>query len=217
MKPDHQEHWSLLQQAVTHSSWAAENGGEDNERLEFLGDAVLKLLTAEYLYLRRPNRGEGSMSQMLHQMVENGNLARLARSLGLGSAIRLGKGEELSGGRDRESILADSFEALLAVVYLTQGLDGAREVVEHLFDGELPRVESSRHPVSALQEWTQRVFQVLPSYECVDKRGPEHAPTFVFRVSVGDRELAMGEGTSKSTAKANAARHALEAHQESVS
>ena len=127
------ERFALLQQALTHSSWAAEHGGEDNERLEFLGDAVLKLLTVEYLYARRPGQGEGSLSRMLHQMVENGNLARIARELGLGSALRLGRGEERSGGRTKPSILADAFEALLAVVYLTEGLDDARHVVEHIF------------------------------------------------------------------------------------
>ena len=201
--------FALLQQALTHSSWAGENGGEDNERLEFLGDAVLKLLTADFLYRRRPGRGEGSLSRMLHQMVENGNLARIAREMGLGTALRLGRGEARSGGQDKDSLLADAFEALLAVVYLTEGLDAARQVVEHDFAGDLPRIEESHHPISELQEWTQLHHQQLPTYACIDKRGPDHAPTFVFQVSLGDAVLALGEGSSKATAKAAAARQAL--------
>jgi ribonuclease-3 len=214
MPVDTRECFALLEQALTHSSWAGENGGEDNERLEFLGDAVLKLLTAEFLYARRPGRGEGSLSRMLHQLVENGNLARIARDLGLGTALRLGRGEARSGGQDKESLLADAFEALLAVVYLTEGLEAARQVVEHVFAGELPRIEASHHPISELQEWTQLHHRELPTYACVEKRGPDHAPTFVFQVSLGANVLAVGEGTSKASAKASAARRALEARTE---
>ncbi|HCH65248.1 MAG: ribonuclease III [Deltaproteobacteria bacterium] len=203
---------ALVVQALTHSSWAAENGGEDNERLEFLGDAVLKLLTVEYLYERRPGRGEGSLSRMLHQMVENGNLARIARGLGLGAALRLGRGEERSGGRNKDSILADAFEAMLAVVYLTEGIDSARMVVEHVFAGDLPRVEHAHHPISALQEWTQSHHQALPTYSCIERRGPDHAPTFVFQVALGEWVLATGEGTSKAAAKSAAALRAVEQH-----
>jgi len=203
--------FALMQQALTHSSWVAENGGQHNERLEFLGDAVLKLLTAEFLYARRPGKGEGSLSQMLHQLVQNPNLARLARELDLGASLRLGRGEENTGGRNRESMLADAFEAMLAVVYLSEGLEGARKVVVHHFSGDLPRVETIRHPISELQEWTQEVYQVLPTYTFLEKRGPDHAPTFAYRVSLGDRELAVGEGTSKATAKRAAARGALQA------
>jgi ribonuclease-3 len=205
------EAFELMDLALTHSSWVAEHGGQHNERLEFLGDAVLKLLTAEYLYVRRPAKGEGSLSQMLHQLVQNPNLASLARSLDLGAALKLGRGEEKSGGRERESILADSFEAMLAVVYLADGLEAARGVVEHHFNGALPRIERTRHPISELQEWTQEAFQTLPTYTCVDKSGPDHAPTFSYRVSLGERELAVGSGMSKAAAKTAAAREALEA------
>lgn len=200
---------ALLDEALTHRSWAAENGGKDNERLEFLGDAVLKLLTVEYLYERRPGKQEGSLSRMLHQLIQNPNLARLARELGLGHAVRLGRGEAQTGGHDKDSILADTFEALLAVVYLTEGLEGARVVVEHLFAGELPKVESVRHPISALQERTQDTHQLLPSYSLTGRRGPDHAPTFTYAVALGDVHLADGEGTSKSAAKTAAARAAL--------
>ena len=203
--------FALIEQALTHTSWVAEHGGQDNERLEFLGDAVLKLVTVEFLYERRPGKGEGTLSQMLHQLVQNPNLSRLARSLDLGQSLRLGRGEEASGGRDRDSILADAFEAMFAVVYLTEGLEGARRVVEHHFAGELPRVESTRHPINALQEWTQATFQVLPTYTCTGKTGPDHSPTYAYRVHVGDEVLADGEGPSKAAAKTAAARAALAA------
>ena len=214
MPPEVDDPMELVVQALTHSSWAAENGGSDNERLEFLGDAVLKLLTVEYLYARRPGEGEGSLSRMLHLLVENGNLARIARGMGLGAALRLGRGEEQTGGRNKDSILADAFEALLAVVYLTEGIDTARQVVEHAFAGDLPRVEHAQHPISALQEWTQREHEALPVYACVERRGPDHAPTFVFQVSLGEWVLAVGEGSSKAAAKAAAAAQAIQQHAE---
>ena len=159
----------LVEQALTHKSWAVENGGSHNERLEFLGDAVLKLRAVEYLFEQRPEHTEGKLSQMLHQLVQNPNLARLSRELDLGAALRLGRGEARTGGRERESILANTFEALLAVVYLSDGLEGARKVVRHAFAGELPRVEAVRHPVSELQEHTQANTGALPDYAVVDR------------------------------------------------
>ena len=200
---------ALIDQALTHKSWAVEHGGTHNERLEFLGDAVLKLLAVEFLFEQRPEDTEGKLSRMLHQLVQNPNLARLSRELDLGEALRLGRGEERTGGRQRESILANTFEALLAVVYLTEGLDGARRVVRHAFEGELPRVEHTRHPVSELQEHTQARAGVLPVYTIVDRTGPDHSPTFHVEVSLNSDLLATGQGPSKPAAKAQAASAAL--------
>ncbi len=207
--PEGSDWATLFRTALTHKSWSAERGGPHNERLEFLGDAVLKLLVAELLHERRPTSGEGTMSQMLHQLVENPNLARVSRKIGLGDALRLGKGEEATGGRFRESILADAFEAMLAVVYLIEGLEGAREVVLAHMYADLPRVESRRHPVSRLQEWSQAAHGVLPVYQEEGRTGPDHQPVFAMLVSVNDAVLARGTGSSKASAKASAAEEAL--------
>jgi len=200
---------ALIDQALTHKSWAVEHGGPHNERLEFLGDAVLKLLAVEFLFEQRPEDTEGKLSRMLHQLVQNPNLARLSQELKLGQALRLGRGEERSGGRERESILANTFEALLAVVYLTEGLDGARRVVRHAIQDDLPRIEHTRHPVSELQEHTQASVGVLPDYAIVGRSGPDHSPTFHVEVSLQGALLAKGQGPSKPTAKADAAAKAL--------
>jgi ribonuclease-3 len=205
----HRTGLALIDQALTHKSWAVEHGGPHNERLEFLGDAVLKLLAVEFLYEQRPEHTEGKLSGMLHQLVQNPNLARLSRELGLGAALRLGRGEERTGGRERESILANTFEALLAVVYLSDGLDGARRVVRHAYAGELPRVEHLRHPVNELQEHTQAQAGVLPDYAVVGRTGSDHSPTFHVEISLNGTLLAKGEGSSKPTAKAAAAAAAL--------
>ena len=208
--PRHLQGLALIDQALTHKSWAVEHGGGHNERLEFLGDAVLKLLAVEFLYEQRPEHTEGKLSAMLHQLVQNPNLARLSRELGLGAALRLGRGEERTGGRQRESILANTFEALLAVVYLSEGLDGARRVVRHAYADELPRVENLRHPVNELQEHTQAHDGVLPDYAVVGRTGTDHSPTFHVDVSLNGTLLARGTGSSKPAAKAAAAAAALE-------
>lgn len=203
--------FALLQTALTHKSWAVEHGGDHNERLEFLGDAVLKMVTAELLYDKRPGRDEGSLSQMLHQLVNNDNLARIGRQLGLARGLRLGRGEQQQGGRQRDGIIADTFEALLGVVYLVEGTDGARRVVHHWMGGDLPRAETSRNPISALQELTQQRYKDTPTYDIVGRAGPDHATTFRVAVTVQGEVLATGEGSSIKRARASAAAAALNA------
>lgn len=206
---------ALFLRAATHPTWARERGGPDNQRLEFLGDAVLKLLVAELLFEELPEADEGAMSRVLHQLVDNELLGELAREHDLGSLLRLGVGEERQGGRDRTSNLADLYEALLGAVYLDQGLEAARDVVRTTFSAHIDAARTRRNPRSALQTWAEREGLGMPEYRVVEVSGPEHARRYTAEVRVGEVCQGRGEGPRKKTAFADAAARALAAIEQS--
>lgn len=199
----------LLVQALTHTSYRNEapDVDADNERLEFLGDAVLELTVSEALFRRWPSFPEGRLTRLRASLVNTGTLAEVSRALGLGQALRLGRGEEGTGGRDRRSTLADVFEATLGAVYLDGGLSAARGVVERAL---IPRMDTlaqgdGRDSKTRLQEWAQERHRLIPSYEIIDRRGPDHAAVFTARVVVGGEGEAQGQGRSKKEAHRAAA------------
>ena len=216
----------LLERALTHSSAVAElraTGAEeaegtvrlgDNERLEFLGDAVLELLASEYLLANFPDWSEGQLSKSRARIVNASSLEAAARRLRLGEHLRLGRGEEKTGGREKQTLLADAFEAVVAAVYLDAGLGAAREVLRRvLFEQALEEsgekiAESDRK--SALQEFLQGRGQPPAEYRLAGESGPDHQKLFMIEVWVNGECLASGEGSTKKEAEQRAARSALE-------
>ncbi|MFM9134451.1 MAG: ribonuclease III [bacterium] len=204
----------LIDLALTHRSFAYENGGiPDNERLEFLGDSVLGLVITETLYRTHPDLPEGQLAKMRASVVNARALAGVARDLGLGSALRLGRGEEATGGRDKSSILADTLEAVIGAVYLQCGATRATEVVHALFDplvGESARLGAGLDWKTSLQELVA-VGGLGPVEYLVEESGPDHAKRFVARVRVGDAVFPEGTGGSKKEAEQEAAAAAYQA------
>ena len=207
---------SLLEHALTHSSYVKDKGLEpemSNERLEFLGDAVLDTVTAKILYDELPAGSEGAMTKYRAMIVKGKSLALIARGLGIGDELLLGRGEELYGGRTRESNLANAMEALIAAVFLDGGYGAAEEFIEKHFAGSIKEVLSGKPPEdykSALQEKLQQAGPVAIKYETVAEEGPEHDKTFHVIVTVDGDERGKGSGKSKKAAEQNAARMALE-------
>lgn len=208
----------LLQQALTHRSWANERGGgEDNEVLEFLGDSVLGLLVSDLLVKEMGDLTEGQMSKLKSYLVSADTLGRVAAEFGLGPHIRLGRGEEKTDGRAKSSILANAFEAVLAALYVDGGLEIARAFVLQRLAPLLEDVdfrETTRNMAdfkSALQEHVQALGLPLPVYEIVEEEGPDHAKVFHVEVSVVERGSARGDGSTKKRAEQLAARRMLEA------
>jgi ribonuclease III len=201
----------LLDQALTHRSWAFENGGvQPNERLEFLGDAVLGLVVTDEIFHAHPDEQEGRLAKVRSAAVKTGSLATIARGLGLGSFVKLGRGEASSGGHDKDSILADTLEAVIGAVYLDQGFGTAYDLVERLFGehlSELAERGAALDYKTSLQELTAARFEVLPRYTVSDE-GPDHAKTFRATVSVDGEVVGRGEGRSKKQAEQRAAREA---------
>ncbi|MEF3081701.1 ribonuclease III [Luteimonas sp. SMYT11W] len=195
----------LLIQALTHRS----AGAPHNERLEFLGDAVLGALVAESLYARWPNADEGTLTRARAELVRESSLAAVARELDLGARLVLGPGELKSGGHRRDSILSDALEAVIAAVYLDAGLDTCREVVLPLFEKTMVALASGRVSKDAktrLQEWLQGRQKALPVYELLSESGEEHAKTFLVRCALNDAGLAAeGQGSSRRAAEQQAA------------
>ena len=209
----------LLLRALTHSSFANECAATrkerfqvDNERLEFLGDAVLQITVSEWLFEEYPRVAEGRLTQRRSAIVNADALATVAGTLALGALLRIGVGEERSGGRERASNLADALEALLGAVFLDGGFDAARAVVRRIFAERVSEVSSGtiKGPKSRLQEWTQAQHHVTPEYELIGSVGPAHAASFLVEVRVLDVVTGKGEGRSKQDAEKAAARHALE-------
>ena len=201
----------LLRLAVTHRSFAFEAGGiPTNERLEFLGDAVLGLVVTDFIYRQFPDEAEGRLAKLRAAAVNTGALAQVARSLELGAVVLLGRGEEQSGGRDKDSILADTLEAVIGAVYLDQGIETATAVVEGLF-AELICEFATRHESldykTSLQELTAARLSSLPAYE-VTEEGPDHDKRFTAQVLVEGEHLGTGRGRSKKEAEQLAAREA---------
>lgn len=206
---------SLLERALTHRSYLNEHPGlalDDNERLEFLGDAVLDFLAGAWLYNRFPEMREGRLTSLRAALVKTEALATLALRVGLNEHIRLGKGEAESGGRSRISLLADAFEALLGALYLDQGLTAVRAFLEELLPEEVERIlvqASDRDAKSVLQEWSQAEYGITPRYRTIGEMGPDHAKKFTVEVYIGDRAAGRGEGLSKQSAAQAAATDAL--------
>ena len=205
---------SLLSTALIHSSWANENACDvHNERLEFLGDAVLEVNISHELYERFPHEREGGMTRMRSRLVSEGKLAELARSLHLGDYLYLGRGEEAQGGRERAALLADAMEAVLGAVYLDGGHDKAARLVARLYEGQWPDPASARKGKdykTRLQEVTQAEFRALPVYIPLASSGPEHARTFEVCLELPDGNSFTARSTSLKRAEQEAARQALE-------
>ncbi len=204
----------LLAEAMTHPSLAYESQRPhfDNQRLEFLGDAVLQLILTEDLYRMFPDFPEGRLTKLRSQLVSRRALARFALTIDLGSYVLLGKGEEATGGRRRMSTLADGFEALIGAVYLDVGYPGARDLVLRLFQSEIEALAGSpeeRNPKGELQECLQAIHPQAPSYRVLGESGPDHRKVFQAEVSWRGLILATGKGKSKKEAEARAASEAL--------
>ena len=207
---------SILVQALTHPSYLHEisgnTGGGDYQRLEFLGDAILGLLLAEMLYERYPDWDEGSLSQLRSRLAGQDILADRARSLGIGTFFLLGRGEEQSAGREKDSILADVLEALLAALYRDGGLQAARTLVVRLFEALAGAPESlilGRDAKSELQEYLSSHGRSQPVYQLKEESGPPHNRSFTFQIMVGDSIIAIGHGKSKKIAQQAAAAESL--------
>ena len=195
---------------MTHPSAVSDGGGEAHyERLEFLGDAVLDLAIADLLMRRFPHAKEGSLSKERASIVNGRTLALKAGEIGLGTMLRLGKGEEKSGGRDKTSILAAAFEAVVGAIYTDGGLAQAQRVVETLFKDDIGGPSAERDYKTELQESSYKLFHAQPMYELVAAHGPDHAKRFVTRIRINGRELGVGEGGSKKQSEQAAAREAL--------
>ena len=199
--------------ALTHSSYANEHRCQSNERLEFLGDSILGMVVAAHLYRLFPDMPEGKMTRLRAELVCEQSLWNVASRLGFGEKLRLGKGEELSGGRERHSILADCVEALIAAMYLDGGFEVAESFIEkHILSclDEVSRSSGSDYKTE-LQELVQQKPNQLLSYEMVGESGPDHMKSFSFEVRLNGESLGCGEGRTKKEAEQNAARCALEA------
>ncbi len=200
----------LLALALVHRS-ALARAGQNNEKLEFLGDAVLDLAISDLLMKRFPTADEGELSKRRAALVNARVLAAKAAAMNLGAELRLGKGEEKSGGRKKASILGAAFEAVIGAVYLDGGFGAAREVVSRHFREDLVRAggESPIDHKSRLQEITQQLFRETPSYSLVQASGPDHDRAFVVEISIAGRLCGRGEGKSKKEAEQHAALEAL--------
>ena len=200
----------LLVQALTHRS----HGSAHNERLEYLGDAVLSFVVAEMLFRRFPDAREGELSRYRASLVSGEALAGIAASLGLGEQLRLGEGEMKSGGQRRATILADALEALVGAIYLDQGLDAARRAAARLFEGALdalPQAAALKDPKTRLQEWLQGRGHPLPAYTVLEVSGEPHEQRFRVRCDVPDLGLAaVADGSSRRRAEQEAAQRILE-------
>lgn len=208
----------ILLRALTHASYANEHpveGGkpvQDNERMEFLGDAILDFITAAWLYQRFPDLDEGRLTALRAALVRAATLAQFAEEIGLPDHLRLGKGEMESGGRHRANILGDAFEALLGALYLDQGYQAAYDFLVPIIERAMPAIlleNLDRDAKSQLQEWSQAHRSVTPRYRQVAAEGPDHAKVFTVQVWIGNEVVASGSGTSKQMAEQDAARNAL--------
>ena len=202
----------LLAEALNHSSYANEHRGGlgSNERLEFLGDSVLGFVSAEYLFQGHPDLPEGDLTRMRAALVCEQSLYEVARELELGSYLKLGRGEEAGGGRERQSILADATEAVFAAVYLDGGIEKARELIIRVLLSRGPAAEERRDYKTTLQEVVQRRSGQALTYHLVAQSGPDHTKKFCFEVRLNDPSIGQGEGHSKKEAEQAAARDALE-------
>jgi ribonuclease III len=206
---------SLLTRALTHRSYLNENPGtlEDNERLEFLGDAVLDFVVGDWVYQHCPEMHEGDLTRVRSALVRNEQLAEFARSLGLGQAMRLGRGEATSGGRERDLLLGSTFEAVVGALFLDAGIEAVQKFMEPLLNGVRERIVQRAEIYDAksrLQEWAQAQKLGTPHYIKVSANGPDHAREFEMAVHIGDKVYGHGRGPSKQIAEQGAAQSALD-------
>lgn len=203
----------LLAEALNHSSYANEHraaGACSNERLEFLGDSVLGFVTAEFLFKTYPQLPEGDLTRMRAALVCEQSLYEIARMLDLGQYLKLGKGEEAGGGRERQSILADAVEAVFAAVYLDGGMEQIRSLIHRVLLSRAPEAEERKDYKTTLQEIVQRRIGQQLTYHMVEESGPDHNKTFLFEVRLNGEPIGRGVGHSKKEAEQAAARDALE-------
>jgi len=206
---------ALLQLALVHRSYLNEKGGtlESNERLEFLGDAILGAIVAEHLYLTFPEQSEGGLTDLRSALVRRETLAKWAASFEIGEFLLLGKGEANTGGRSRPAILSATFETILGAMYLDKGINYVTAWLLPLVSAELQVIlQENRHLnyKTRLQVEMQRLHHIAPVYELLETSGPEHQPNFVIEVKIGEQVLGRGSGTTKQQAQQEAARTALE-------
>ncbi len=206
---------SLLTRALTHRSFLNENSNavEDNERLEFLGDAVLDFVVGDWVYHHCPEMAEGDLTRMRSALVRNEQLGEFARSLDLGRALRMGRGEAASGGRDRDGLLGSTLEAVVGALYLDSGLVSVNKFMEPLLDGVRERVmlrSDIYDPKSRFQEWAQFENLGTPKYVTIASSGPDHAKMFEVEVRIQNRTYGRGKGSNKQVAAQVAAQTALE-------
>ena len=199
-----------LIRALTHRSYVNESRDvvEDNERLEFLGDSILGFLVAEWLYQNFPEKREGFLTKVRSALVHTHQLSQFARQIGIGPALFLGKGEELAGGRDRDAILCDAFEALIAAMYLSTDIETVRNFVHPLLEQESDKIlenHTEEDVKSRLQEWAQAKGFASPTYVLVNETGPDHAKEFEVSAYINGKEIARGLGTNKQMAEKRAA------------
>lgn len=205
----------LFHLSLTHSSWVNESNNRDcqsNERLEFLGDAVIDAVIAQSLYEKYPDFTEGDLTKLRSNIVSGVSLAKVARELGLGNHLLLGKGEETSGGRNKDSNLANAFEALVGALFLDRGYSAASQFILQNLNIESPDtrgMKSHNDSKTDLQTLVQSKTSLTPVYELISKDGPDHDPTFVVEVKVGDKVMGTGVGTSINKAEMKAAANAL--------
>jgi ribonuclease-3 len=205
---------NMLMQALTHRSYSNDMGVHvpDYERLEFLGDAVLDFISADFLYTHFPHVAEGELTQLRSALVKTEALAQLARMYGLGEYIRMSKGDEQAGGRTRDSVLCDVFEAVIGVIYLQKGLDEAKAFMTPLLTARETIISDeavNKSPRSRFQEWAEATHAITPRFEVLSVTGESHLPNFEMAVYLGNRLITTGHGTSKGTAAKNAAQNAL--------
>jgi len=200
----------LIIEALTHKSYKKPY---NNERLEFLGDAVLDLIVGEYLYKLFPNKNEGVLSKIRASLVNEEGFARLANSINLGEYLFLSQAEENNQGREKPSLLSNAFEALIGAIYLESGLEKAREISIKLIEQNYPEINLealSKDYKTALQEFTQAVVGTTPTYKLLSAIGPDHAKEFEVAVALNGKIIAVAKGKSKKLAQKEAARIALE-------
>ena len=202
----------LLELALMHPSYALAHKCQDNQRIEFLGDAVLEICVSRVLYHRFPKLREGQLTRKRAALVCEANLARAAKRMNIGQYLMLDRGEEIVGGRENPSILADTMEAVIAAVYLDAGMDAAAKLVDLAMDGYNTPEKGDRDAKSALQEYLQSLGEETPTYEIIGQDGPPHARVFTARVLRADgTQLGTGSGPRKQRAEDAAARMALAA------
>ena len=208
----------LLEEALTHKSHvneARDKSRKDNERLEFLGDAVLSLIISEHLAASSPGSTEGMLSKHKAHLVSEASLAKAARGLDLGNLLRLGRGEELTQGREKPSLLANALEALIAAVYLDGGLEAARTFTLRTLAQELQELQEAEGAAGVqdyktqFQEWCQKRLETLPQYRTVRESGPDHQKTFEVQLTLQGDVVGMGVGRTKKEAEQMAAKQAL--------
>ena len=206
----------LLEEALTHASLAKKRALSlrSNQRLEFLGDAVLQLTLSEVLFRLWPEADEGTLSKARSRLVSTAALAGMARRLGLGQFLRMDRGEDANGGRDRDSILADCFEAITGAVYLDGGMRASQDLVRRLFEPDLIQLQAQpedQNPKGRLQEKLQSLNREAPTYQLLETSGPDHERSFIVEVRWNGRVLGKGVGRSKKEAETAAAQSAWEA------